>query len=353
MDKTCPCSQENPLPNESTAGGKSGKSKSKDKNTFVKSRGIRSRKANKLPMVGLEAIGTSTDVSDCIDANGGHCVSETMIVAIAEFIKTVPISSSGGQSAQEEQSALSISDLIVSKAAGALSCDSESCVITHPSFRKFGNSSGLATTNQINGELETRFKAVGPREGNSLLSNVHIDETLQRWARVFTKFYCCPFAMMDFELNDDKLGKINISEVFEGKVPLEIGRKEVVLRPANTFACVLNTDTSSGPGKHWVALFVDNRDPVCTIEYFNSAGNPPTKPVVRWMAKAKKRLAHKGVAAEIVAVTDVDHQESQTECGVYTLYYVRRRLEGTPYTFFFERLVPDDLMTEFRKHCFR
>lgn len=340
MDNTCACAQ----------GGRK-------KNGFVKTRGIRSKKANKLQVVGLESIGTTTDKSECVNkTEDGHCVSETMIVAIAEFIKTVPDNKSGqGENATRDATsdATSFINPIVSKAAGALSCDSESCVITHPSFRKFGNRSGLATASQINGELETRFKYVGPREGNSLLSNIHIDETLQRWARVFTSFYCCPFAMMDFEVNGDKLGKIDIYDVFEGKVPLDIGNKEVVLRSANTFACVLNTDISSGPGKHWVAVFVDNRNPICSIEYFNSAGNPPTKAVTRWMAKAKKRIVSKGGAAEIVAVTDIDHQESQTECGVYTLYYVRRRLEGTPYTFFFDRLVPDDLMTEFRKHCFR
>jgi hypothetical protein len=54
-----------------------------------------------------------------------------------------------------------------------------------------------------------------------------------------------------------------------------------------------------------------------------------------------------------VAVTRVDHQQSQTECGLYALFYIRRRLEGTPYSFFFEQLVPDAAMTKFREHIFR
>ena len=54
-----------------------------------------------------------------------------------------------------------------------------------------------------------------------------------------------------------------------------------------------------------------------------------------------------------VPVTDMDHQESQTECGLYALYYIRRRLEGVPYAFFFEQLVPDAAMTAFRAHVFR
>jgi hypothetical protein len=57
--------------------------------------------------------------------------------------------------------------------------------------------------------------------------------------------------------------------------------------------------------------------------------------------------------AEPIAVTDVDHQESQTECGLYALYYIRRRLDGTPFSFFFEKLIRDAAMTAFRTHVFR
>ena len=54
-----------------------------------------------------------------------------------------------------------------------------------------------------------------------------------------------------------------------------------------------------------------------------------------------------------VAVTSMDHQESQTECGLYALYYIRRRLEGEPYSFFETELVPDSAMAAFRMHVFR
>ena len=78
----------------------------------------------------------------------------------------------------------------------------------------------------------------------------------------------------------------------------------------------------------------------------------PRRAMTNWMQKSCTRLSerHETIA---VAVTDLDHQESQTECGLYALYYIRRRLEGTPYSFFFERLVPDAAMTAFRQHVFR
>jgi len=251
----------------------------------------------------------------------------------------------------------------VRAAAAALGCTSESCVVAHPSFRRWAGARGLATEGALDLELETHYKAPGPREGRALLSNFDIDGTLRRWARVFPGFYPCPFAMMDFETNGDAFGEADLGEVFAGRAPADLGPGfGVVRRPASCFGCVLNTDTSAGRGKHWVAVFVDGRPPAgapWTVEYFNSAGNPPPRPAVRWMERARARLAAVRAArgepggVESVPVTDVGHQESQTECGLYALFYIRRRLEGAPPEFFFEHRVPDCAMTAFRAHVFR
>ncbi len=269
----------------------------------------------------------------------------------------------------------------VRAAAAELGCTSESCVLTHPRFLSFAGSTGALPEagKAVQGDLDLRFKAKGPRYGRALLSNYNIDATLQRWARAFEDFYPCPFAMMDFESNGDFFGEVDLLEVLDGRVPADLGPGiGEVSRRATCFGCVLNTDTSRGPGKHWVAVFVDCR-PGCeappgsparareggpgpwTVEYFNSAGRPPDRPVVRWMERTRARLLSRRAglpgcqSAEVISVpvTDLGHQESQTECGLYALYYIRRRLEGGPYTFFRENLIPDEAMTDFRQHVFR
>ena len=77
--------------------------------------------------------------------------------------------------------------------------------------------------------------------------------------------------------------------------------------------------------------------------------------MVAWLERTRGRLAALPGAppVRVVAVTDMAHQRSQTECGLYALYYIRRRLEGAPYCDFFETRVPDAAMTAFRQHCFR
>jgi hypothetical protein len=226
--------------------------------------------------------------------------------------------------------------------------------LQHPNFNQFVVSTRAATAEHLKHELDKNFKAKGPRDTLALLSNYDIDGTLQRWGRVFTDFFPCPFAMMDFDSNGDMFGEISFPNLLKGRAVANLGAGMQSRGPFKCFGCVVNTDVSSGPGKHWVAVFVDCRDAVWTVEYFNSVGRPPPRPMVAWMERTRSELeSFRGGEVNTVSVTDVDHQESQTECGLYSLYYIRRRLEGTPFAFFETKLIPDDAMTLFRKHIFR
>ena len=259
----------------------------------------------------------------------------------------------------------------VRAAAAALGCASESCVLAKIRQRR------LAPEPLIRRELERRFKPPGPRRGRALLSNANIDGVLRRWADEFPDFCPCPFAMADFDTNGDAFATADPAGLrLEG---------EARGAPCRTFACVHNTDVSTGPGIHWVAVFVDMRAPPdsardWTVEYFNSAGRPPARPVVRWMERTRVRLAAVRAqmasaqmasalqaspqaqapaaprgGAESRAVTGVCHQRSQTECGPYALYYIRSRLEGVPVDDFANPAarISDATMEAFRQHLFR
>jgi hypothetical protein len=260
---------------------------------------------------------------------------------------------------------------VVREAAAVLGCSSESCVLMKLRQRR------LVSEHDIRAEFARRFKPAGPRDSRALLSNSNIDGVLRRWADEFPDFCPCPFAMADFETNGDAFASADPAQLrLDG---------EARGAPCRTFACVHNTDISSGPGIHWVAVFVDMRPEPAgpgqwSVEYFNSAGRPPARPIIRWMERVRAQLvaaraqlaAGKGLPAEDAAgnplpaegaagtvetraVTSVAHQKSQTECGPYALYYIRRRLEGAPVDEFADplRRVPDAAMEEFRRHLFR
>ena len=296
--------------------------------------------------------GLTTTTEECAEnidhIPGAPCSSRKMLEAITSFV----IEKTAAADAESDAE-------IVHAAEDALKCTSESCVIMHPTFQQYVITKHLMPEKTLQLELAQRFKAPGPRDSMALLSNYNIDGTLQRWARVFPEFYPCAFAMMDFDRNGDYFGSTSMSSIFEGRVDTNLGPGfRQVRRKASCFGCVVNTDTSSGVGKHWVAVFVDGRQTKFnvpwTIEYFNSAGNPPPRPMVIWMARTRANLeSYRQGPVATIPVTDMDHQESQTECGLYALFYIRRRLEEVPYTFFYEQRIPDAAMTTFRQHVFR
>jgi hypothetical protein len=345
-------------------------------------RGARSDNVGAGPALTEEALrafeGLMTTTEECAEdaarEPGTPCASRRIAKALAAFAEANAdkagadkTSALGRAEGSTLPTAASPEAEAVRAAAAALGCESESGVLIHPVFRQFVVEKRLLPEAALDLELETRFKAQGPRHGTALLSNFNIDDTLLRWARVFPEYYPCPFAMMDFDRTHEAFATIDLADVLAGRQPLDLGPGfGTVQRPSSCFGCVVNTDNSSGPGRHWVSVFVDARAPPgepWSVEYFNSAGRPPPKQMVVWMERSRARLADyraglpgcRGKVCDVlsVPVTDLDHQEGDTECGLYALYYQRRRLEGTPYSFFFKQIVPDSAMIAFRTHVFR
>ena len=318
---------------------------------------------NRLPAKGaskgfdvLAAVTTTTsECAEYVAASAGVCSSKPTILALARFVRTASIAPQSASPVAQN------AERVVEVAADLLGCSSESCVVGHPRFRKYLTQAEPAAAAQVMHETEHRFKARGPRGSRALLNNHHIDQTLQRWAVIFTDFYNCPFAMMDFARTGESLAQVSLADVYLGNEwQILGGGRGRAKRPCKTFACVLNTDSSSGAGKHWVVVFVDMRPQGWTVEYFNSAGNPPPPAVTLWMERTADNLRALRASKQAppgqvttVPVADLAHQRSRTECGLYTLFYVRARLEGEPYSFFTERRVPDAAMAAFREHVFR
>lgn len=284
-----------------------------------------------------------------------ECINEDSEVCASNDIQNILVYFVNKKTNESENSPLKA----LEKAEELLDCDGESCVITHPEFKKYASKHGIREKD-IQKELHLRYKTYGPRNSTELLNNYNIDDTLRIWARKHINFFPCPFAMMDFDTNGDLFGKIKFDKMLDGYMSAYLGPSiGDVKRKFNCMGCVVNTDVSTGPGIHWVAVFVDCRSYPWTIEYFNSVGRPPPKVMVNWMEKNRAHLInylrHQNIDIEVktISVTNVDHQDSQTECGLYSLFYIRKRLEGANYTYFMGKQIPDELMIEFRKRIFR
>ena len=223
------------------------------------------------------------------------------------------------------------STAIIADAKEKLGCDTEKCVLESLSD-KLGPS-------VVQREISTRFKITGPN-GQELLSNVNIDDTLLQWTNQWKDFYPYNFNMANYAQQSlsngsvvnspDTLATVSFSDLYYGRV-----HKEGIPPPPNGYrcgACVINSDVYTGRGKHWMALFFDARGDNWSVEFFNSGGSAPDPRFINWILKTAASM--KEVAKEINVKTNrnitvttkhsssIRHQHSKTECGLYSLFYI-------------------------------
>jgi hypothetical protein len=278
-------------------------------------------------------------VSECAlylgKKEGEPCASDSTISRIG---KTLGLTGAAGE--------------IITRAFAATGCESERCVLS-----KLTPQLGAGLVKE---EINTHFKVTGPTDSR-LLNNINLDATLLQWATLYTDFYPYNFNMRNYASysfegghiihRPDTLATINFDDLYSG---LATGRKY------RCCGCIINTDTYQGEGKHWMALFADARSRgTWTVEFFNSSGNPPAPEWINWLEKTRNIMEKiidseraSGKSAAIVKVTSIRHQQSKSECGMYSLFYIWARLHGVKPEYFMTNHVPDQLMFEFRQHLF-
>jgi hypothetical protein len=108
---------------------------------------------------------------------------------------------------------------------------------------------------------------------------------------------------------------------------------------------VFNLDPHTKGGSHWVALAIDlKRD---CVYFFDSYGMPPPEQVARFMRyltlqNPKLKLQTNGRP----------FQKSNTECGMYSLYFLIRMIAGANFKKFCKQPISDKWMYAFRNVLF-
>jgi hypothetical protein len=226
-----------------------------------------------------------------------------------------------------------------------LDCDSEACALRDARLSRLVDREDIK-------ESVARLKPSGPADNTDLLNNNNIDDVLGKLVLVHPSFYHMKFQMIDFagERDAGPPGAWKVTPTRLGTIDL---MRDVVGAGYDTMGVVLNTDKRTGGGVHWFSIFCDFRSIPYTLEYFNSSGNLPMKQVQAWLIKSETALRDAGKSVRVVTLSGMVHQkDSDTECGLYSVYYIYNRLKGVPAERFQQRRIPDRLMTEFRKDCF-
>lgn len=188
--------------------------------------------------------------------------------------------------------------------------------------------------------LETYYKIKGPYNSNELLNNLDIDKILKQWEIHSKTLFGLKFLHIDCQTIDFNSFNNDLKNLTTSTILLY-----------NAVACIINTDTRDGRGKHWICFYIDNKNK--KILFFNSSGNNPPIQLNTWFhnllldLKLKHNL-HYG----IIIANKSPIQKSKTECGVWCLVFIKSLLMGYKYNWV---LTQQDIpyMRDFRKKLFR
>lgn len=189
-------------------------------------------------------------------------------------------------------------------------------------------------------EINENFKPPGPVDW-SLFNNFVEDNVMKHLNRWDPTFLGLDVNLMDFESYGGSLSQLRFTNdgiIHNGKT-------------YKSFGCVVNTMKMSGDLTkvgHWVAVFGDFRNPHKTIEYFNSSGRSAPSEMWSWMNKSAKSVEN----CTALNVSNIQHQKSETECGIYAVYYITARVCGLCYKKFRETTISDERVNKFRKNMF-
>jgi hypothetical protein len=195
------------------------------------------------------------------------------------------------------------------------------------------------------------FKPDGPQSKFEWLNQLHIDDVMKQYELKYPDFLFLGSVPIDFyEINYNDIAEIDI-------------KKDLIDKGRTKIAMIINLDTSKQPGSHWVSLYahydvnkhndINNDPPKILIYFYDSYGMKPAKRIRKYM-RLLARVAEKlNIKYIDLSYTKRQHQEENSECGMYSLNFILRLLNGETFQEIESKRVPDAVVNECRTSYFK
>jgi hypothetical protein len=229
----------------------------------------------------------------------------------------------------------------------------------HPSEKPIQSGSVEKVWKQIQGRLHAKCttktpecvvanllekqKAPGEWEKNpkEWLSSIDIEKVEKEFERIFYAYKFLGAIPIDFD-KKSSTGKCVVDALCSTNI------KDLFNKGVRKIGIVFNTDKSTGPGEHWIALFadIDPKYENARITYFDSYKTQPEKEIKRLMFRWQEQLDSMKLFSKQTQLTfnNTRHQYEDSECGMYCLYFHFCCMAGVP----MEKRIPDEVVRAFR-----
>ena len=218
-------------------------------------------------------------------------------------------------------------------------CKTESCWLKQD--KDFG---------KISEDIIDSFAPISPDEWksnpNEWLSSVDIDKVMSQYKKAYKCFEFIGPSPIDF---DKKLsyGECVWNELCNFSLANQIKKGK------NKIGIIFNTDPHNKSGAHWISLFINIKKK--KIFFFDSVGTKVTSEIM----KLVNRIIDQGhklnpkINFKFDDSNGVEHQYENTECGIYSLFFIIHMLQDkTSDDFYKNHIIKDGEIQNYRKIYF-
>jgi len=171
---------------------------------------------------------------------------------------------------------------------------------------------------------------------NEWLNTLNIEAVMKQYEKKYDDFIFIGPVPIDFdtELHPgncviNELCKINLNKLIRN------GKKKL--------GVIFNLDPHDKPGSHWVSMYADF-DKLNDIYYFDSYGIKEPTEVTKLMERLKEQNDNINRVNTNLYTNNVRHQFKNSECGVYSMNFILKLLEGNTYKDIKNNIIKDEDM---------
>lgn len=190
-------------------------------------------------------------------------------------------------------------------------CDSEWCWIEQEFVKRLGSK-----------ELKSIFRPKMPKSWKKnkyeWLNTTDIETVMKQYEKKYSDFKFIGPVPIDFDY-EYSVGQCIVNELCNLKI------KSLLKDKISRVGIIYNLDPHDKPGSHWVAMYMDLNKK--KVYYFDSYGTQPPDEVKKLVDRIQEQGREMGMEFEYDYNT-TRHQYENSECGVYSMYFITQLLEG-------------------------
>lgn len=194
-----------------------------------------------------------------------------------------------------------------------------------------------------NSDIKNSFRPKRPKKWqenkNEWLTTSDIEKVLKQYQNKYDNFVFIGPVPIDFD-KEFSPGQCVINEL------CNINLKRLMNKKKTKLGIVFNLDPHDKPGSHWVSFFADFDKN--EMYYFDSygIGEPNEVRILMERLKQQAKFINKDMK---IKVNHVRHQYKNSECGIYSINFIVKLLEGMSYDDYINHVIKDDIMENNRK----